>query len=510
MNKLIASGLILLLSACIIVITGMRIASNKVIWSGDETISYLSATGNQEHFNTVAKQTEGSTLNASLWRNLVSIDEPYCFKKISKELAITDLHPPLFFWLLHLYIMVFGFSLGAGITLNLLLHLLSLATLFILARKLSFSPLAAATICLLWTVSPAALSVGFYARQYVLFGLIHLLYAVSFVSWIKHPGRTNILLLVIFCTLGLLSHYSFSYTVAGYFLFALLHLNTLGRNHIVAFATTFIVSVLLLSLIHPHFLNQLALQQQRAQPFEPIHLLARIGKTFLTFSNFFAPLLLLKPWVINIPPKLLLLISGVIVGTLGIYGWLNRIKINAFIAVIKTYPISNINLPGFLFIWIGLVFIAPFLLFITPLQSMGAQYLVCIYPVMAILTYQLIQQSRVLQFVFILIMLAGSTLSVQLFVSKQQSFTPLCKQVKEANFIICDQVDRRNIGRLLPYFESAKTITILGDADSKPTAAMQHSALLLISAYEKPGSIIPGGQYYDFEDWGGFIAVKKK
>ncbi|MES2778269.1 MAG: glycosyltransferase family 39 protein [Bacteroidota bacterium] len=507
MNKLWSVYILLTLSGCIILLSGIQVAQHKVFWSGDETISYLCATGNQENFNTVALQTEHAEVNTTVWKNLTSINEPYCFEKIATELAISDLHPPLYFWLLHIYFTLFDVSIQAGVILNIVLHLLSLIALFALARKLSFTPIASAIICLLWALSPAALSVDFYARQYALLGLVHLLYAVCYLTWMERPTKITILLLVVCSTLGFLTHYSFIYTVAGYFIFTLLNRNKIGRNHIVALATTYLVAGLLLSLLHPHFAHQFQLQQERAQTFEAIKLVARLGKTVLAFCNFFVPLLLLKQVFVNISPKLLLLVAGLAISALAIYGWFIRNKLRSIVNSIQSYIFQKISFPAFITLWIGLVSVLPYLFFITPFHAMGAQYLVCLYPFMAILLYKLIFRSQIQITFLTIVFLGGSCLSVYVFTAKQSSLVTLRNQISDANYIICDKGDRRNIGRVIPYLQRDKIITIENPIDS--LKAEDRNALVLISTYEKPTYSLSNQQhYYDFDDWGGFVVMK--
>ncbi|MES2560590.1 MAG: glycosyltransferase family 39 protein [Bacteroidota bacterium] len=509
MNNFVRISLLLASATFIIIFSGIWVGNSKVFWSGDETISYLCATGNQENFNSVAAQTLEEAVNTTTWTNLLSINEPYCFQRIANELSLSDLHPPLYFWLLHVYLLKFGYSLSAGVLLNIVLHLLSLVALFSLTRKLSFTPVAAATICILWALSPAALSVDFYARQYALLGLIHLVYAGSFLSWMQQPTKTNILLLVVCSTLGFLTHYSFVYTAGGYFMFALFHYKKIGLSHIVALATTYIVAGLLLSLLHPHFAHQFQLQQQRAQSFEAIKLIARAGKTVLTFCNFFVPVLLLKQLLVSIPSKLLLVLAGLSSAALALCGWMMRNRIRNLLLFIRSYTLQTISFPAFIACWISLVTIIPYLLFITPFHSMGAQYLVCLYPFMAILLFKLIGQSQPQIIIFCVVLLGGSCLSAYMFSAKQTSFIPLREQVREAGYIVCDKGDRRNIGRIIPYLQQDKTILINAQLNVQTIDTVTTPALILISTYEKPNAALTADQqYYDFEDWGGFVVVQ--
>jgi hypothetical protein len=507
MNKLLSSFLLLALAGCIILVSGYSAGKNKVFWSGDETISYLCATGNQENFSNVALQSEHTEVNAAVWKNLFAIKEPYCFEKIATELSISDLHPPLYFWLLHLYILIFGVSLYAGIVLNTILHLISLLALFVLAKRLNFSSIASAIICLLWAVSPAALNVDFYARQYALLGLVNLLYAVCYLGWMQKPTRINILGLVVCCSLGFLTHYSFIYTVGGYFIFTLFNIKKIGIQHTIALFTSFLVAAGFLYLFHPHFLHQFVLQQQRAQVFEIAKLIARIGKTALTFVNFFTPVLLFKQLLISIPTKILLIIGGLIAIGFATFIWLKRNAIRQFMAQLVSYK-NNISFPAFMGIWISIVSIIPYLFFITPFHAMGAQYLVCLYPFMAILLYKLISNSNTRIIAFACFMLLGSCVSSIAFIRHQASLIPLSVNINEANYIVCDLGDRRNIGRIVPYLNNDQIITIENPIELEKVKAKPGHKLVLITTYEKPKVALSANQqYYDFTDWGGFVVM---
>lgn len=507
MRKLPFHLLLIALSVFSILFSGINVMLCKKIWSGDETISYLCATGNQEQFTIVAEQNLTEVQSTTVWKKLFVSQNPYCFQKIATDLSISDLHPPLYFWILHVYLIQFGFSIHAGIVLNLLFHLLSLGLVYAFTRKVGLSQMATATVCLIWSVSPAALNVDFYARQYELLGLIHLLYAYCFWLWFNAPSKTNVFALVLICTLGFLTHYSFIYIVAGYGLFALIHTRTIGFPNLIALSTTFIIAGLCLFLFHPHFAHQFMLQQQRAQPFDLLQTGARLGKTILTFLNFCIPLLLLKPFLLKLSNTHIWTFAAVSLLSISAVCWINRTKLNRFIQTIFRH-LKKPDLPVWMTILMSAVTIIPYLLCITPFHAMGAQYLVCLYPFMAMLLYRVIRSSRTALIIGIMVMVSGSLVSLMIFKNRQSSYTPLTDAVKKSDRIIYDKADRRNIGRLVPFFPEQGQVQNLQKNVFPSEHTSSLNTMVLISAYEKPEKLEPCQQYYDFDDHGGFVVWK--
>lgn len=110
MRKIPKVYLILVLAASYIIFSDIVVMRNKVLYGGDEIITYLCATGNSGAFENVIKHRYpyGELVGASEYKSFFEIKEPFCFRRIASDLCTNDLHPPLYFWLLHLFVLNLG------------------------------------------------------------------------------------------------------------------------------------------------------------------------------------------------------------------------------------------------------------------------------------------------------------------------------------------------------------------------------------------------------------------
>jgi len=105
----------------------------------DEAISYLAATGNQAAFQEVFDQKTfpyGEWASTADWQKFLQPRGHLIFKKIQTDLGIYDVHPPLYFWLLHLWVLVVGVHNWAGESLNILLGVINIVLVSFGARSL--------------------------------------------------------------------------------------------------------------------------------------------------------------------------------------------------------------------------------------------------------------------------------------------------------------------------------------------------------------------------------------
>lgn len=103
----------------------------------DEAISYICVTGHLgEYHRTLdaGASPYGEWVPASRWKRFWTLEAPFCFDRISAGLARYDVHPPLYFWLLHLWALVVGIHAWSGPLLNLLIDLTTALLLYRLAR----------------------------------------------------------------------------------------------------------------------------------------------------------------------------------------------------------------------------------------------------------------------------------------------------------------------------------------------------------------------------------------
>lgn len=236
----------------------------------DDGISYMAASGHAQdyHLATRGEQT-GRWLRAERWKRFTRIDDRLIFAKIAAELSTTDIHPPLYFWLLHVWMIAFGTQSWTGPALNLLLHLGTTIILFrIVLRSCQRTDLALAA-CALWLWSPAVLEAGLHTRPYALFGFLTLLtvdLADLYVS--GTPRRRHASALAVLVFLGMLTHYQFGLVVCA--LLALLFLRT-GRwrsTHLLRVASTLVPAAAAFFLVLPNLFRTLLRQQAQAQNFD--------------------------------------------------------------------------------------------------------------------------------------------------------------------------------------------------------------------------------------------------
>ncbi|TAE85141.1 MAG: hypothetical protein EAY81_06775, partial [Bacteroidetes bacterium] len=97
------SGIILFCAVILSLLVYGYVYQVKLMPTGDETIAYLCATGNQGLYEQVNKQggLYGKISGVEDWQSFFTIKQG-AFERIAPDLVQTDLHPPLYFWTLHL------------------------------------------------------------------------------------------------------------------------------------------------------------------------------------------------------------------------------------------------------------------------------------------------------------------------------------------------------------------------------------------------------------------------
>lgn len=188
---------------------------------GDEAPSFMAAACQQRRVADVLEESAppvAQWVPVEAWRKFVLPKDFFCFGEISAGLAETDRHPPLYFWLLHVWLLAFGATLGAVLWLNLVLGVATGTLLYFLALRLFRKPVAAAVSVLVWAVNPRTLETGQLGRHYQLFALVTVLFAWTCVREVQRSPRRGLVdvgpLAAVSC-LGLLVHYQFLFVAAA-------------------------------------------------------------------------------------------------------------------------------------------------------------------------------------------------------------------------------------------------------------------------------------------------------
>lgn len=247
--------------------------------SHDDTISYLAATGHQGEFQHVVDNRAppvAEWVPAARWQAFTRVEDRLPLLRIARDLGHHDIHPPVYFWLLHLWALVVGVQLWTGPVLNLVLHLLTAVALWRLARRLLGSPLAAWAVTGVWATLPAVVETAGSTRQYSLAGLWSVL-LVSASLRAREAPRARTIAAVTACTaLGMLTLYAFGFVVAGLGLVALVDLRLAERRRaavrqLVAFAAGGMVFL----AGQPWIREVLERQREQAEPFSVARLALR-------------------------------------------------------------------------------------------------------------------------------------------------------------------------------------------------------------------------------------------
>jgi hypothetical protein len=190
----------------------------------DEAWSYASAAGRLGPFVAAMGGDPGTSLTgrwvpAAEWQHFWTSQGLADVKHIATDLSSWDVHPPLYFGLLHAWLLATGMHVWAGRALNLVFAALTVIGIFGLARALGFKRLEGALAALVWAVSPAVVSVSAIARQYDLVALTTVLLVWGLVDAVKERRGgirwLYVLWLAVATAAALLTHYQAVLLVAG-------------------------------------------------------------------------------------------------------------------------------------------------------------------------------------------------------------------------------------------------------------------------------------------------------
>jgi hypothetical protein len=257
-----------------------------------EGVSFLAATGHQlEYARCIEKRSPpyGTWVAAGSWKRFIRIDDPLCFSRIASDLSAADIHPPLYFWLLHAWMCVVGTHDWTGPALNTLIFPVTCITLFRLARRVMVSPLYSGAATLVWAVSPAVIRVSELARAYELLGLFTLLFtwqSLKCADRRRFPEPMQLMLLAVYTAGAVLTHLHATLLVAGFtiLLFTLLarHDRTRRRRTVIAMAAGLALAASAYPEVGRVVLRGFA-QAGEVEPADPASMLGCVARSYSAF-----------------------------------------------------------------------------------------------------------------------------------------------------------------------------------------------------------------------------------
>jgi hypothetical protein len=435
-----------------------EIITRKRTINHDEGISYLCATGHEGSYSLLTKNGQppfGTWVKVSEWKKFLQLKENFCFKKISFDLAHYDIHPPLYFWLLHLWSMIFGVEVWTGPSLNILIALLTAISLFGLASYVLGDSLEASLVVFTWALSPAVIITSFDARQYDLLALFTVLFVWQILKCSdlsKDFSWKDLFLLTILTTGGTLTHYHFSLVVIGCVVFSLIKLIKKNRYRLLMEFISIGAGYGIFFILHPHFYLSLSYLKRlkQVQPFRYEDLLLRVGVVRKTYSLF------LGIWR---PLKFMLILCVLVALTCWIFViFKKRLKrVGSF----TESSWKGVQIIYFL-LWTSGINISLYLSFLSPGHAMGPRYLSMVWPFLAfipILVFRFVPRFKAPLMIFFCIGLLFSsilTLRNSSYVNNRSPDPSLL--LKNSTLILADSTARGIFPRIFWHIPHNKLI----------------------------------------------------
>ena len=362
--------------------------------SHDETISYLSATVRQGDFERIFRNNEypaNHWVPAGEWKAWFAIDKPLAFWQIGQDLAESDIHPPLYFWALHGWTLLFEVNPWTGPTLNIMIQAVGAFGLFYLACQTLKDNFEALTIVFIWSVSPAVLTAALEARQYTLLAsctIFFLWLIVVIVNPSKSLAWPTWVLLAVVTAAGALTHFHFALIVVGALLIFGLKLLRHDIKRAVFVGTAVLAGYLLSFVLHPQFYRSVQ-ELGRRQALEAQHLssglavLQRLYAVGNTFTGFWT--------VVDIAQVILFCLATASVIWLVWVLLKNPERVRQFGQTnhFKGYEV------GLFFGWIGGISIMLYLTFVSPAHAMMERHMSAVWPFFPFLPVLLLRTVRV-------------------------------------------------------------------------------------------------------------------
>lgn len=380
---------ILILVLGMIFSTALRIVATagKKTLDHDEGISYLSATGHQGDYSRIDKHRPfGTWVTASEWKRFIRIEKKFCFKQIGTDLARHDIHPPMYFWLLHLWSILFGIHLWTGPSLNIVISVIAIPLLYCLANRILKNSIEASAVAFIWALSPTVMQVSCQARQYDLLAFFTILLVLQIIRFAETTGNfrsRDFIVLSISTAAGLLTHYNFAIVIFGCSLFLIGRLIKINRRRPAAGLVSMATGLILFFLIHPHFINSIKIQAAQAQAFRYAEIIPRLKAIVLTFGTFFWHGM---PFIYKYSPAIMykyvypMLMISLLVGLSVIYFKKRPDMADHF----RKTDFTGYYVLYFL-LWTAGITVLSYLCFLSPMHAMAPRYLVMAWPFFAFL-----------------------------------------------------------------------------------------------------------------------------
>jgi len=195
--------------------------SGRSLWTDEFFTLFLSSGHGVDVVKLVddfSKREVPSLLKPRDFRLFLKNDPARHIKDVTAGLLEMDTHPPLYFWIMHIWMRVFGDSLFALRFFSVLLGTFTIFLAYRIGERL-FNQRSAVFCALFVAISAFSIRYSQEARAYSLIMAIGLLSSLSLLRLEKNNKNWDAFWFVVFNTLGLYTHYFYAFVAIGHFIY---------------------------------------------------------------------------------------------------------------------------------------------------------------------------------------------------------------------------------------------------------------------------------------------------
>ncbi len=438
----------------IVVAVGMRTMGlvTKHHWTHDECVSYIAATGHQsEYLRMIQSESPpyGVWTRCREWKYFIEPTEKFCFSTIRKDLIESDVHPPLFFWMLHLFCLLFGVTLWTGVLLNIFLLCIGAIIFWKMVLWVGLDRRTALLSLALWMWSPAAVQASLEARPYELFTLAGIFFVWQLLK-VTHSNNISISdvgTLIIAILMGIFSHYHFYLFLFSAFVSVGYLACRERQQHILWVALAILTAAIITNLLHRGVFT--AIPKLREELLFTDSVIRRLDRIVLALSSFLSHVHLIQYLLIAL--GFIFLIRFMIFNK-NLFDFYRHLP--SGMVVLNITVIVFITLVSFLYI-----------LGFSPKHAMGGKYLLPIWPLAVVIFVSMISAKNHFskwQWIIPAFLFIQTFIDVKWLMVQEKKYSDPQAIFRKADAIIIDNVARGELLRLIWYIPEDKDMLAAG------------------------------------------------
>lgn len=335
----------------------------------DESISYLMAGCRKPDLDFLG-ETAAPAL-AEEWKSLYRIGRPFCFGEIAQAASGSDVHPPLYYWLLHLWSLPLGVHLWTGPLLNLFLAIATTIILYFAAKDILGNTWEALLVTALYAFMPPVVHITAEARQYQLLALLSLVLVWISIRLTRKSAdldMARLSLVVVAVAVGALTHYHYILVVAGVAIVATARLARHNKRRLTSLLGALLVGYILANALFPMVNNIMNRAGRNRATFDVMRLDIRFNRLKMAAGDFdFLWYGLALGLIALVVAAIILLFTG------------GRTRLSKYLRSTNWHGVDIL----FLSLWLVVAVVLLYVTFFSPEHAMSVKYFSMTLPLIA-------------------------------------------------------------------------------------------------------------------------------